>query len=360
MPWRQPAQRSGPPGSFLSAGFVIVPMHQGRALIVQKAVASAEKNHLAAAKERGTNMASRILIPLDGSPLAEQALSCAIKLACGLSAELVLFRAVWIPSDVVGVLDEASVELKTIVAPLVAEANDYLGALSGQLRPVSLDVRHVVRHGPAAEAILDYANEARVDQIVMATHGYSGIKRWTHGSVAERVLQTARVPLMLVRVSEQDVTRDWREPMRCQRILVPLDGSPVAEQILPTVTTLAQSLGAQLILFQVPIAHVSGWMTGEWYLPVQGVLETAEEDAQAYLCAAAKDLREQGLDVVIATGIGSVANCIVEYADANQVDLIAMCTHGRTGLARWALGSVADRVLRAGDKPILLVRAQGI
>jgi nucleotide-binding universal stress UspA family protein len=219
-------------------------------------------------------------------------------------------------------------------------------------------VRHVVRHGPAAEAILDYANEARIDQVVMATHGYSGIKRWTHGSVAERVLQTTRVPLLLVRVSGQDVTRDWQEPMVCQRILVPLDGSPVAEQILPTITTLAQALGAQLILFQVPIAHVSGWMTGEWYLPVQGVLETAEGDAQAYLRGVAEDLKEQGLDVAIATGMGSVANCIVEYADANQVDLIAMCTHGRTGLARWALGSVADRVLRAANTPVLLVRAE--
>jgi nucleotide-binding universal stress UspA family protein len=303
-------------------------------------------------------MAGQILIPLDGSSLAEQALSCAVKLARGLPAELVLFRAVWLPSDVVGVLDEASVELKKVVAPLVAEANDYLGALAAQLREASLSVRHVVRHGPAAEAILDYANEARIDQIVMATHGYSGIKRWTHGSVAERVLQTTRVPLLLVRVGEQGVTGDWQEPMLCQRILVPLDGSPVAEQILPTVTTLAQALRAQLILFQVPIAHVSGWMTGEWYLPVQGVLETAEGDAQAYLRSVAKDLKDQGLDVVTATGMGSVANCIVEYADANQVDLIAMCTHGRTGLARWALGSVADRVLRAANTPILLVRAE--
>jgi nucleotide-binding universal stress UspA family protein len=99
-------------------------------------------------------------------------------------------------------------------------------------------------------------------------------------------------------------------------------------------------------------------MTGEWYLPVEGVLDMAEADIQAYLSAVAGRLAEQGLDVVTATSIGAVASCIVEYAEANQVDLIAMCTHGRTGLARWALGSVADRVLRAGSTPILLVRAQ--
>jgi nucleotide-binding universal stress UspA family protein len=303
-------------------------------------------------------MASRILVPLDGSSLAEQALSCAVTLAQGLPAELVLVRAIWIPPDVLEILDEATVELNAIVDQLEAEANDYLGALVEQLRETGLNVRHGVRRGPAAEAILDYAGQANIDQIVMATHGYSGIKRWTHGSVAERVLQTARVPLLLVRVGERDLARDWQQPARCHRILVPLDGSPVAEQILPTVITVAQAMSAELILFQVPIAHVSGWMTGEWYLPVQGVLETAEQDAHAYLSAVAGRLEEQGLDVLTATEIGSVANCIVEYAEANHVDLIAMCTHGRTGLARWALGSVADRVLRAGSTPIFLVRAQ--
>jgi nucleotide-binding universal stress UspA family protein len=303
-------------------------------------------------------MASRILVPLDGSSLAKQALSCAVTLARGLPAELVLLHAIWIPPDVLEILDEATVKLNAIVDQLEAEANDYLGALVEQLREAGLNVRHAVRRGPAAEAILDYALQANIDQIVMATHGYSGIKRWTHGSVAERVLQTARVPLLLVRVGERDLASDWQQPARCHRILVPLDGSSVAEQILPTVTTVAQAMSAELILFQVPIAHVSGWMTGEWYLPVHGVLETAEQDADAYLSAVAGRLEEQGLDVLTATEIGSVANCIVEYAEANHVDLIAMCTHGRTGLARWALGSVADRVLRAGSTPILLVRAQ--
>jgi nucleotide-binding universal stress UspA family protein len=303
-------------------------------------------------------MASRILVPLDGSSLAEQALSCATMLACGLPAELVLFRAVFLPADDRAALAKAGVEPEGLLAQLEMAAQDYLDGLVEQLANERLNARPVVERGPPAEAIVDYAAQANVDQIVMATHGYSGIKRWTHGSVAERVLQTARVPLLLVRVSEQDLTRDWHQPMSCRRILVPLDGSPVAEQILPTVTTVAQALGAELILFQVSIVHVTGWMTGEWYLPIQGVLDTAEEDAQAYLDAVGGRLEEQGLDVVTATSIGPVADCIVEYAEASHIDLIAMCTHGRTSLARWALGSVADRVLRAGATPILLVRAQ--
>jgi nucleotide-binding universal stress UspA family protein len=303
-------------------------------------------------------MATRILVPLDGSSLAEQALPCALSLARGLGAELVLLRAIWIPPDILDMLDESTVKLNAIVAQLEAEANGYLGTLVEQLREARLSARAVVRRGPAAETILDYARLTDIAQIVMATHGYSGIKRWTHGSVAERVLQAADVPLLLVRAGEQDLVSDWQQPARCRRILVPLDGSRVAEQILPSVVLAAQAMRGELILFQVPIAHVSGWMTGEWYLPIQGALDTAEEDAEAYLRTVAGRLKEQGLDVAVATSVGSVADCIVEYAEVNHVDLIAMCTHGRTGLARWALGSVADRVLRAGRKPILLVRAQ--
>ena len=303
-------------------------------------------------------MTKRILVPLDGSPLAEQALSCAMTLVQGLSAQLVLLQAIWIPPDVQQTLDESDARLADAVTQLTEEATGYLRALAEQLREAGVETRTAVEHGPAADAIVDYAGQADIDGIVMATHGYSGIKRWTHGSVAERVLQVVRVPLLLVRVGEHDLARDWRQPMTCRRILVPLDGSPTAEQILPTVTTVAQGLGAELILFQVPIAYVTGWMTGEWYLPVQGVLDTAEENSHSYLEAVAGRLEEEGLEVSTSTSIGSVADCIVEYAEANQVDLIAMCTHGRTGLARWALGSVADRVLRAGSNPILLVRAQ--
>jgi nucleotide-binding universal stress UspA family protein len=303
-------------------------------------------------------VATRILVPLDGSSLAEQALPCAVTLARGLPAELVLLRAIWIPPDIAEMLDESTPELNAIVAQLEAEANGYLGTLVEQLKEAGLSARSVMRRGPAAEAILDYTDQVRVDQIVMATHGYSGVKRWTHGSVAERVLQAACAPLLLVRVGGRDFAGDWRQPARCRRILVPLDGSPVAEGILPSVARVARAMGGELILFQVSIAHVSGWMTGEWYLPIHGALDTAEEDARAYLSTVVGRLKEQGLEAATATSVGSVADCIIEYAEANHVDLIAMCTHGRTGLARWTLGSVADRVLRAGSKPILLVRAQ--
>ena len=303
-------------------------------------------------------MKSRILVPLDGSSLAEQSLSCAVTLARGLPAELDLFRAIWVPPDILDILDESSGELNAFAAQLEVDASDYLAALAEELGDAGLHARHAVRRGPPADTILDYSMQAGIDQIVMATHGYSGIKRWTHGSVAERVLQAARVPLLLARVSEEVQARDWRQPLALRRILVPLDGSPMAEQILPTVTTVARAVHAELILFQVPFASAAGWIAGEWYAPSLGMFDTAQEVARIYLDGVADRLEAQDLPVSTATSVGPVAACIVQYAEANAVDLIAMCTHGRTGLARWALGSVADRILRAGTIPILLVRAQ--
>ena len=99
-------------------------------------------------------------------------------------------------------------------------------------------------------------------------------------------------------------------------------------------------------------------MTGEWFVPIHGVLATAERYAHVYLCEVCGRLKKQGFRVTTATTMGSVAVSIVDPAEANLVDLIAVCCHGRTGLAQWTLVSIADRILRAGSAPILLVRAR--
>lgn len=303
-------------------------------------------------------MSSQILVPLDGSALAEQALSCATMLAAGLPAELVLLRAVSLPADVQDILERADLGAEEKPPPLAAEASAYLAQVAGQLEGSGLEVTTTVRCGPAAEAILDYVEQMDIEQIVMATHGYSGISRWVHGSVAERVVQSASVPVLLVRAHDTNQT-PTHEPHSCRRILLPLDGSAVSEQALPRATSVAKALGAEIILFRVPAVYTSLSLAGEGYVPLDHLMETATEDAQDYLDGIANGLVPQGVKVSTALRIGGVANAIIEYAEDNRIDLIAMCTHGRTGLARWALGSVADRVLRAGRIPLLLVRARG-
>lgn len=301
-------------------------------------------------------MSNRILVPLDGSDLAEQSLPCATMLAQGLNAELILFRAVSLPPEVSDVLEKADLPTDGSIVPLEAVANEYLSRVARQLEATDLNVSTAVRPGPAAEAILDYIEHQDIRQIVMATHGYGGISRWVHGSVAERVLQAASVPLLLVRAHEQLSGASYA-PMYCRRILIPLDGSAVAEKVLAPAIRIARALDAELVLFQVLTIFSSLSLMGEWYLPVESIVDITREDTQAYLARIASKLEVRGIKVSTDIKIGGVANAILQYAEANQIDLIAMCTHGRTGLARWALGSVADRVLRAGRIPLLLVRA---
>jgi nucleotide-binding universal stress UspA family protein len=300
---------------------------------------------------------TRILVPLDGSRLAEQALSCAMTLGRALSAELVLFRAISIPSDVQEALDKAGLRPDPLLERLETEADEYLEAMSHILAKTDLSFSHVVGHGLPAGAIVDYVENKELQLIVMASHGYTGIERWRHGSVAERVLHSASVPVLLVRAKEE-IPKGLPEPCAFRRVLVPLDGSKVAEQVLPAVIPIVQALDCEITLLRIPVMYISGPFTGAWHLPQDSIFETADQDARAYLQRLASHLKEQGLAVSTVTWAGAVADRIIEYAEAQDVDLIAMCTHGRTGLARWALGSVADRVLRASGKPILLVRAQ--
>jgi nucleotide-binding universal stress UspA family protein len=301
-------------------------------------------------------MTTNILVPLDGSRLAEQALPTAATLAQELEAGLVLLHAISFPPDIKDILAHANLETDVSVEQLEAKAEDYLRQAAEQLTKKGLRVQRTVRHAEAAEAIIDYAHGADVGQIVMATHGYSGISRWAYGSVTERVLHLSRVPLLLVRAPSQDNAAP--EPPAFRRILTPLDGSDRAEQVLEPAALVARAFGAEMILFRVSSVQISGSLTGRWYLPIQDVLKTVRQESQTYLERVAAGLREQGLEVSTAMRVGRVANSIIDHARIKQVDLIAMCTHGRTGLARWTLGSVADRVLRASNVPIFLVRAR--
>ena len=134
------------------------------------------------------------------------------------------------------------------------------------------------------------------------------------------------------------------------KILVPLDGSEIAESILPHVKDMAVAHGAEVILLRV--------------LPATGVLPSAAEreamEARNYLSAVEKRLQQQGVNARFTIRHGEDAEEITDYAEVNDVDLIAMSTHGRSGVGRWIFGSVAEKVLRGTNKPILLVRVPGI
>jgi nucleotide-binding universal stress UspA family protein len=293
-------------------------------------------------------MFQRILVPLDGSKLAEAVLPYVQILATRLPAPMILLQVVPPPYEV-----------RPGPGPTLATlAGGYLAALQTHLRSAGLTVDWVTRAGLPADAIIDYAAECGADLIAMSTHGRSGLGRWVYGSVADKVLRGADVPVLLVRVSEADTQA--LPPARAvhyQRILVPLDGSALAEGALRHAEALAAHFGAHLVLIRVPVLPTYAYASTELAYSIEAELDAAAGEAAAYLADLAGRLAQRGLSAESVVEWGPVAETIIDYAQGHGVDLIVMSTHGRSGLGRWVYGSVADKVLRAAGVPVLLVRA---
>jgi nucleotide-binding universal stress UspA family protein len=270
-----------------------------------------------------------IVVPLDGSAAAETALPTAEAFSRAAPGTLYLVRAA--ASD-----DEAN-------------AAAYLTAQAEALRARAVQAETHVTYGPAAGAIVREVVRRDADLIVMTTHGRGGLERSVFGSVADQVLhQTAR-PIVLVRPDQPAGSG------RLERILVPLDGSPLAEHALAPAQALAGT-GGEILLQQVvapakPIFSDPG-SAGVW----TELIEEAYAEAVRYLEAQAATLRAAGYRVRTQVEHGWPAQRIAEYARQEAVDLIVASSHGRAGAARWLLGSVADDLIRPAPAPLLLLR----
>jgi nucleotide-binding universal stress UspA family protein len=294
-------------------------------------------------------MLKKILVPLDGSELAEGVLPYAIELARPAKAQIVLVTAI----QQLGVWD-ATLSLQVI------EREEQLAQayLDNQLRSVPKDVRPSVRlaRGPAAEAILQVAAEEKADLIAMSTHGRSGVARFLFGSVPDRILRSSEVPLLIVRPDEEEAPQ--KKAVSFKRILVPLDGSKTAESILPFVEELAKGLGASLVLFHAitPIAAYPGFELA----PVGAAQLITEMEGQAkeILQRAAAEVKSRGVKAEMTVAVDVAVDGILAAAEERSADMIAIATHGRGGLGRVVLGSVADGVVRRSHRPCLVIRAQ--
>lgn len=276
-------------------------------------------------------MYERILAMLDGSELAEMALPYAEQLAGRMGSEIILFsvhESAEVPNHH---LNQDYIE-RTIKATK-ARAEKYLDKTQCQ----EIRVNSVTRVGYPAEAIVSYADKGGVELLVMATHGRSGISRWALGSVADKVIRATRQPVALIRAGNARPDADRNDIMK--RALVPLDGSSKSEMVIPYVAELASRLGTELTLLQV--------------VAEEG---PAFQDAESYLQKVCRRLEDREIHASYEVQNGAVADKIINLADAIQADMVAMSTHGRSGISRWTLGSVAEKVLQGGNTPLLLVR----
>jgi nucleotide-binding universal stress UspA family protein len=236
---------------------------------------------------------------------------------------------------------------------------DYLKSVVARYRDrLGRALTSAVLEGPVAATLARYGHELSADLMVMTTHGRGGIRRAWLGSVADQLIRTSEVPILVVRAHEHDHT----PAAKVGEILVPLDGSPLAEAVLEPVTALARLWDAEISLVQVvrPIT-----LTSDPVLPFpvgysDEVTRMRREEAQDYIRDVAERLREAG---VKASGVavlgGAVAETLLNLARPERVGLMATATHGRGGVRRLVLGSVADKLVRAAEVPVLVVRPTG-
>jgi nucleotide-binding universal stress UspA family protein len=292
-------------------------------------------------------MYEKILIPLDGSALSETVLAYTKWFAQALQVSVELLHV------------NDPTQLAPFSPPL--QGNEYLKKIAASFPGVP-DIKCTVELGNPADTIVDIAAAEPATLIAMATHGYSGAKRWLLGSVAEKVLRGAKNDLLLLR-SLNGTSRGSGE---FETILAPLDTSPLAEKILPVVAELALKLDLRVALVHVVKHFYSA--PPEAFLPVFGanppnlkrLREEAGAEANRYLSEKEAQLRAQGLThvetVVVDAGADGAAAAIIDLAEKTANGLVVMSSHGATGISRWLIGSVTERVVRHSNGPVLVVR----
>lgn len=297
-------------------------------------------------------MFKKILVPLDGSLTAEAALEAAMQLGRAFQAEILLVRSIQLAYAGMPMTAGADwVWPQYEVEDSRREVNDYLETIRRAHDCPDCHVRSVALEGDPASCIVDTAQEEDVDLIVMTTHGQTGIRRAVFGSVTERVLHSVDCPVI--------VTRS-KEPIR--RILITLDGSPLAEQAIPSALELARAVNARIILLRVneivPVNPVEVAITWDWDIPEpeQKLLNERRRAAESYLKEVVTQFDLSDCEVETIVLDGTPVDRIQEFARLYGIDLIAMSTHGHTGLRRWLYGSVSSKVMRGSHCSMLIVR----
>lgn len=306
-------------------------------------------------------MFRNILVPLDGSLRAERTLSVAARIARGRNATVTLVRVVYPQPEVGSYMIPTVLPNDALAEREEQEAHDYLNAIVASEILHGVAVKTAVGIGAPSQVILDTIRETRADGVVIGSHGRTGLSRWALGSVAQAIVRHSGAPVLLLR-QQGPALGDDEAHARPLRILVPLDGSELAEAALGPAQLLGEAVSAPdgYTLHLVRVIQYPNTVGAD---PAR---DKARADAQAYLTGlaerfgvAAPVTTSVALDEDPADALARMTRPgqqVVGAPDADGYDLIAMATHGRSGLARLAIGSITERVLSATVAPALIVR----
>ncbi|MEK7214634.1 MAG: universal stress protein [Chloroflexota bacterium] len=302
-------------------------------------------------------MYERIVVPLDGSTLAESVLPYVEALVKGGGATLLLVQVN--ESDIGGESPAHQQLLNKMSEQRTTFGRAYLTHIARRLKDRGIQATGELLQGRVAGAVAKYAVEQKADLVAMSTHGRTGLARWRYGSVANELRQMLPLPLLLLH-AEEEQSEAYATAMAQQMedVVVPLDGSPIAEQALPHAVELAKRLNVDIHIVRVVMRPYMAYAEPnavEYYFELDTEMTNV---ANEYLQEVRKRLEAEGVRVTTRVFHGLAAENLVDYADALGNSLVCMTTHGRTGLGRVVLGSVADKVLHDTTRPVFLIRAQ--
>lgn len=290
-------------------------------------------------------MLKKILVPLDGSELGELALVYAKELAGAIDLEVQMACATEHQ-------DKATRRMCGLYLEKVAER------LRTQVKRVNSEseVRTVVIDGDPATALVEYSEKEDIDLLIMMSHGRSGIMPWAMGGTANKVIQRSQTPVLLVRAS---TALSQRRPVQVfKKIFVPLDGSQLGEAALPHVKAIAQALNCEVILLRVVevIQRVHTIGGPDHFMYSEAQIERMKNEAVKYLEKTSQQFGKGKVHTILRTG--DPAQEIIKLSAEENVNVVAMSSHGKSGMTRWVMGSVSSKVLHAGKTPLLLVRPE--
>ena len=322
-----------------SAGPVVVPLSP----IIQDTSYSTSTNR----SQSQVAAPKHILVPLDGSEFAEQALPAAEALCIAYESRLTLLTVKQKESFLKSI--HFSLTFKGRRLSINGERETYLQKIENSLKAKGVEVDHTIRTGEVAESINGLVKEIGVDMVVISSHGRSGVSRLLLGSVANQVLQQATCPIMVVHPIE-GVTP---AVPKFKKLLVTLDGSEFAERVLPYVkaSVIFESVVLLISVPQVPEAEMYGAVVNE----IQELREHAETEAKEYLEGVSTNLQKAGVNTTVIVTGSRPAQTIVSVAQKEKVDVIMMATHGRGGMDSLVVGSVAERIVQNTCCPVFLV-----
>jgi nucleotide-binding universal stress UspA family protein len=326
-----------------------------------------------ASRKEHYTMFQRILVPLDGSTRAEQALPVAARLAHASSGTIVFLRVVYLPNQFVSYLDLEPMATQAVIDTQLEEAKNYLDHLARSNDLSNVHTETEVMVGQPAVNILSAVDTRNIDLVVLCSHGYTGMTRWVLGSVAEKVAHHSPVPVLLLREAKPLLAGLHLNGVSTLRALIPLDGSVLALSAIAPAAQLVTAVSAPgagaLHLTQVVVMPGRGEISHTERETIlqqakQNLSATVEEMRAGLIAAPGIDHR---LSVTWSVTIGDdIAAGIARMAENGEdvegvgvfegCDIIAMATHGYSGLQRWAVGSITERVLHATRLPLLIVR----